>query len=175
MLERIYTYAQAGFAGDASSACVAGLLGFAFVFFLVSARKLWRIDVAVHRLPDRIVLPLYAGVGVPLFAVTLLTGDTSGPQRISYSGGSFAGAYWLMRLASRKALGLGDVKLAGALGMLLGYFSPVNLLWGTLLTFVLGGLYSLWLIMRHRASLKNHIPFGLFMLAGTTIALIFPA
>ncbi|QRZ61232.1 prepilin peptidase [Rothia sp. ZJ932] len=175
MLVHIGRSVESALAGDARSALVAFLLVFALAFYSVSAVRLWRIDVASHRLPDRIVLPLYLGVGLPLFAVVLLTEDADGPRRIAYSGVMLLGSYYLLRAVSRRALGLGDVKLAGALGLLLGYFSLLNLLWGTLLTFVLGGVYSLWLLLRHQASPKTHIPFGPFMLLGTLIATIFPA
>lgn len=96
-------------------------------------------------------------------------------RQTAYGAAVMFGLYALMRLASRGALGLGDVKLAGVLGLLLAYFSPLNLLWGNLLIFLTGGLYSLALILTRRATGRTHIAFGPFMLLGTAIALFFPA
>lgn len=175
MLLRIYDYTHAGIAGNTALAIAALLLTAVFVYFVVVASLLWRIDCAYHRLPDKLVLPLYPGIGLPLLGAVLLAGDSAGPHRISYSAIALFGAYWALRKVSRNSLGLGDVKLAGALGLLLGYFSPMNLIWGTLLAFLLGGIYSLWLLSWRKANLKTHIPFGPFMLAGAFIATIFPA
>ncbi|MDY6052037.1 MAG: prepilin peptidase [Rothia sp. (in: high G+C Gram-positive bacteria)] len=152
------------------------LLAWVLACYLVAAARLWVIDVREHRLPDRIVLPLYVLVGVPLLgAIALVSSDPLAHARqVAVGGVLMFGFYGLMRLASRGALGLGDVKLAGVLGLLLGYFSPLNLLWGNLLIFLAGGLYSLVLILARRATGSTHIAFGPFMLLGTTLALLFP-
>lgn len=177
MLALIADFAARGMMnGDWRAGASALLLVWALGYFLVTAWKLWAIDVREHRLPDRLVLPMYAGVGVPLFAVAFLGTNTFNDAReIAYSGVLMMGFYWGMRLASRRALGFGDVKLAGALGMLLGFFSPTNLLWGNLLIFLFGGFWALALVVTRRASPKTHIAFGPFMLLGTALAVIFPA
>lgn len=172
MFARIYEFATQG---TLVGVICAVLLSIVSIYFAVCAIKLWRIDVASHRLPDKIVLPMYAVIGAALFVVLVLTEGTEGLRRTSYSAVVLLGIYWVLRLISRRALGLGDVKLAGVLGMLMGYFSALNILWGTMLAFVCGGLYGLYLVVTKKATLKSHIPFGPFMLAGATIALIFPA
>lgn len=64
------------------------------------------------------------------------------------------------------AMGLGDVKLAGAMGIVLGL---PHLVFALFLAFVLGGLLGATLVATRRASLKTRLPFGPF-LAGTTAA-----
>lgn len=135
MLLHIYGYARAGLEGNTALGFSAFLLAGVLLYYLVCTVLLWRIDVAQHRLPDKIVLPMYAGIGLPLFCVVLLTGDAGGPRRLAYSCAVLMGIYWILRKVSRNALGFGDVKLAGALGLLLGYFSPMNLLWAPCLLF----------------------------------------
>ena len=71
--------------------------------------------------------------------------------------------------------GFGDVKLAGVLGMYLGYLSWGHLFAGTFLAFLLGGLWSLALLAARRGTLKSSIPFGPFMLAGAAAAMLLPA
>lgn len=177
MPQELYRLAVEALAGSWRSALATALMGWVAGYYLVCAVRLWAIDVREHRLPDRIVLPMYALVGLPLLGTILLTAPDSfeAARQTAYSGVIMGGFYWVMRLASRGALGFGDVKLAGVLGLILGYFSPLNLLWGNLLIFLLGGLYSLALILTGRAKAGTHIAFGPFMLLGTLIALLVPA
>lgn len=177
MLGQFLSLIQDGRAGSWQAALAAGLLGWVVVYYLVCAVRLWRIDVREHRLPDRIVLPMYPLLGLPLLGVMLLASDDSfaHARETAYCSVLMLGFYWIMRAASRGALGFGDVKLAGVLGMLLGFISPVNLLWGNLLIFLTGGLTALGLVLTRRARFNTHIAFGPFMLLGTTIALLLPA
>ena len=177
MLGLIVELAAQGLAGRWQSAIAVALLVWVLGYYLVCAVRLWGIDVREHRLPDRIVLPMYPLIGLPLLGVVLLVSENSfdAARQSAYCAVIMFGGYGLLRLASRGALGLGDVKLAGVLGLLLGFFSPLNLLWGNLLIFLSGGLFSLYLIARRRATAQTHIAFGPFMLLGTTIALFFPA
>lgn len=150
------------------------LLLAAGIYFAVAATKLWKIDLKTHRLPDKIVLPLYAGIGLPLFGIYWLEGDIPGANKMGWSAIFLFGLYWIMRLASRRSLGFGDVKLAGALGLLMAFFSPWNVWWGTLLAFLSGTLQGLYLHFYKKQSLKTHIPFGPHMILGASIAALFP-
>ncbi|WP_421083569.1 prepilin peptidase [Rothia nasimurium] len=177
MLELLLDLIQDGRAGSWQAALASALLGWVLAYYLVCAGRLWRIDVKEHRLPDRIVLPMYLLVGFPLLGIILLTSENSlaHARETAYSAVLMMGVYWIMRKASRGALGLGDVKLAGVLGLLLGFISPLNLLWGNLLIFLAGGLTALVLVLTRKASFNTHLAFGPFMLLGTTIALFLPA
>lgn len=150
------------------------LLCLAIVSYLGFAAVLTKTDIERHRLPDKYVLPMYLLVALPLLLIHLLNQDASHLNKAGYSGMFLLGIYWLLRKLTRNSLGFGDVKLAGVLGVAMGFFSPINLLWGTLITFLTAGLFSLVLMINKRASLKTHIPFGPFMLLGTLLAMIFP-
>jgi len=67
------------------------------------------------------------------------------------------------------------VKLAGVLGMHLGYVGWWPLLLGTLLAFTLAGLTALVLVLSRRVGWRDSIPFGPFMIAGAAVALALPA
>lgn len=175
MLTRVFELATAGVAGDWVSGVAALLLAASLVAYAVAMVRLWAVDVREHRLPNRLVYPLYATAGLPALTATALTGTGADIHRLLTCAVLMLGFYWIMRIASRRALGLGDVKLAGILGLLLALPSWANLLWGNLLIFLLGGLYSLILLITRRATASTHIAFGPFMLAGTALALIFPA
>ena len=54
--------------------------------------------------------------------------------------------YFLLRALYPPGMGFGDVKLAGVLGMYLGFLGWPHVFAGTLAAFVLGGLWSLGLL-----------------------------
>jgi leader peptidase (prepilin peptidase)/N-methyltransferase len=68
-------------------------------------------------------------------------------------------------------MGMGDVKLAGVLGLNLGYFSLGSLLLATLFAFVSASLVVLGGMLLRKLSMKSHVPFGPFMILGAAIAL----
>jgi leader peptidase (prepilin peptidase)/N-methyltransferase len=69
-------------------------------------------------------------------------------------------------------MGFGDVKLAGVLGMYLGFLGWGHVFAGTFAAFIFGGLWSLGLLVARRGTLQSAIPFGPFMLAGTAAAML---
>jgi leader peptidase (prepilin peptidase)/N-methyltransferase len=68
-------------------------------------------------------------------------------------------------------MGFGDVKLAGLLGLYLGWLGWASVLVGTLAGFLLGGFAGVTLVLTRRANGKTAIPFGPYMLAGALLAL----
>ena len=64
-----------------------------------------------------------------------------------------------------RGMGFGDVKLAGVLGLYLGWFGWGALVVGWFAAFLLGGLFSVGLLLAGRAGRKSGIPFGPWMLA----------
>jgi len=77
--------------------------------------------------------------------------------------------YGLLALASPAGLGMGDVKLAGFIGLMLGWESWSAPLWGTALAFILGGVISAALLIAGRAGRRTEIPFGPSMLLAAWI------
>ncbi len=72
-------------------------------------------------------------------------------------------------LVSRgKWMGLGDVKLAFFMGLLLGF---PNILVALFLAFLIGAIIGVGLILAKRKHLKSELPFGPFLVTGTFIAL----
>jgi leader peptidase (prepilin peptidase)/N-methyltransferase len=161
----------------------------ACAFFAVMAVRLTVIDVRHHLLPDRIVFPAYAVGGLLLLAAVasvLVSGADSaavpdgGARLLGVPGGRvLAGGaalwlfYFILRMAYPPGMGFGDVKLAGVLGMYLGYLGWGHVFAGTFAAFLFGGLWGLLLLAARRGTVKSAIPFGPFMLAGTAVALLF--
>ncbi|AMM32109.1 Type IV leader peptidase [Sinomonas atrocyanea] len=146
-------------------------------YYLWMAARLAVIDIRSHLLPNRIVLPSYwAAVPLTVAAVVAAGGaDVGAALRVLGGGAVLWLVYFVLRVVYPAGMGFGDVKLAGVLGLYLGFLSWEHLFWGTAAAFLLGGLYGLGLIVTRRGTAKSAIPFGPFMLAGTAIALVLPA
>ncbi|MCH6471134.1 prepilin peptidase [Sinomonas terrae] len=148
-------------------------------YFVWMAARLAVIDIRSHLLPNRIVLPSYwAALPLALAAAIGSAGvafDVGAILRVLGSGAVLWAVYFVLRVVYPAGMGFGDVKLAGVLGLYLGFLSWEHLLWGTAAAFLLGGLYGVVLIVLRRATGKTAIPFGPFMLVGAALALLLPA
>jgi leader peptidase (prepilin peptidase) / N-methyltransferase len=69
-------------------------------------------------------------------------------------------------------MGFGDVKLAGVLGAYLGWLGWAEVVTGTFLGFLFGGVVGLVLMAVGKAGRKSKVPFGPFMLAGAFVAIL---
>lgn len=162
----------------------------ACAYYVLMAVRLTIIDVRHHLLPDRIVFPSYGVAGVLLLgaAASLAVMAAPGPAaaddaalfglpglRILAGGLAMWLFYFLLHTAYPPGMGFGDVKLAGVLGMYLGFLGWQHVAAGAFAAFVFGGLWSLGLIAMRRGTLGSAIPFGPFMLAGTAAAMLLPA
>ncbi|MBD8043142.1 prepilin peptidase [Arthrobacter sp. Sa2BUA2] len=131
-------------------------------------------DIRSRRLPDRLVLPAYPAAVLLLSSAALAAGDPGRLAGMAGGGLAMLAGYFLLRLISPAGLGLGDVKLAGVLGIFLGYAGWTHVVAGTAAGFVLGGLWGLGLILTGRGTGKTRIAFGPFMLAGAAVVLLAP-
>jgi len=65
-------------------------------------------------------------------------------------------------------MGVGDIKLAFLMGLLLGW---PNIFLALFLAFTAGAVIGIGLILFGRKSLKSEVPFGPFLVSGTVMAL----
>lgn len=142
----------------------------AFLVLAAAGVVLAVVDLDTHRLPDAVTLPAYPVVGLLLVAASAMAGDTGGLVRAA--GGAVASLliYGVLCAAAPSGLGFGDVKLAGVLGLALGWLSWPTLVVGVILGFAFGALAGLALVAVRRASLTTRVPFGPSMLAGALAA-----
>lgn len=143
-----------------------------YVVALVWGITLAVVDLEVRRLPDRLVLPAYPLAAVLLTVGAVVTGDVPALARAAAAAGAAVAIFLLLVLLSPGAqgLGLGDVKLAGVLGGLLGWFGWYPAVLGLALGFVLGGLVALVLLVLRRVRRGSTIPFGPAMILGAYLA-----
>lgn len=143
------------------------LLSFAAISIALAA-----IDLDTHRLPDAIVLPSYGVLGALLAGAAIATGDLEAAARAAAGAGILFAGYLALALISPRGMGMGDVKLAGVIGLMLGWFGWAALAVGTLAAFLLGGLVGIGLILARRASRNTGIPFGPWMLGGAWVGIL---
>lgn len=144
----------------------------ACLYLLWLAVLLSVIDIRTHTLPNRYVLPAYPIAGVLLLLAALAAGTPH--HALNAVGGAVAMAalYWLLWFAYPAGMGFGDVKLAGVLGLFLGFLGWQQVLLGAAAGFVAGGLWGLALMASRRGTAKSSIPFGPSMLAGALAVMI---
>lgn len=141
--------------------------------FALCGTALAFIDINQHRLPNRIVYP-WAGFTVGLLVlVTFLLTDLGALGRALGAGLSWGLLFLVIRLIHPPSIGMGDVKLAVVLGMYTGFLGWEVLLGGVVLSFLLGGLVSVWLLVSRRAVSTSRIAFGPFLILGAAGALVF--
>jgi leader peptidase (prepilin peptidase)/N-methyltransferase len=120
-----------------------------------------------------VTLPSYAAAAV-LLGFAAVTTDHGGARYLHALAGMAAlfALYALQWFLVPNQVGFGDVKLAGLLGLYLGWLGLPVWIAGTCAGFVLAAVYALALLASRRATLKSTIPFGPFMLAGALAAVL---
>ena len=172
VLTNASTSSATGFAGSSGGAEAAqdawalGVLILAYLYFAAISIVLTLIDIDTHRLPNAIVLPSYLVGGTLLATASLLSGDWIALLRAGIGMAALYTFYFVLRLVRAGGMGGGDVKLAGVVGMYLGYVGWGALAFGAFAAFLFGGVYGIALIVLRRAGRKSQIPFGPWMLLG---------
>jgi leader peptidase (prepilin peptidase) / N-methyltransferase len=132
--------------------------------FAAALIALAAIDLDHRLLPNRIVYPL-AAYGV---VATLLLDRADLAENLIAGAGAFTFLF-LAVLAYPRGMGMGDVKLAGAMGIYLG----LSIIPALLIAFLAGSVVGLVMIAREGSSArKKAVPFGVFLALGGIVALL---
>lgn len=79
--------------------------------------------------------------------------------------------FWLIIFISKgKAMGWGDFKLVGALGLIFGWPDVIMVL---ILSFLVGGIFCAVLLFKGRKKMKDAVPFGPFLVIGAALTFFF--
>jgi leader peptidase (prepilin peptidase)/N-methyltransferase len=167
----------------AVGAVVGGVLGWAragepdvvaFAVLGVLGVGMGYVDLRRHLLPDRFTVPALLA-GALLLAGAAAAGGSdgwTGYARAWACAGGLLLVYLLMALVYPAGLGLGDVKLAGALGLHLGWLGWWGPVVGTFAAFLIGGAVGVVLLVAGRATRRSAVPFGPSMLLGALLAVV---
>ena len=145
----------------------------ALLYFAAISVALTGIDLDTHKLPNTIVLPSYIVVAALLTAASVVYGDYTQLLPALIGAVAMFVVYFAMALAYPGGMGFGDVKLAGVIGLLLGFLGWGILIVGAFAAFLLGGLFGIALLATRRARRGSGIPFGPWMLGGAWVGIFF--
>lgn len=132
------------------------------------------IDYKLQIIPNRLNLTIFEvgiiftflyGLSNVAITINMLLGMLAGGGiflLITLVGGMFYG---------KEAMGFGDVKLMGALGL---YFGLSNIIIITLLSFLIGAILSIVLLVSKIKKSNEYIPFGPFIVIATFISIYIP-
>ena len=165
--------------GDGGSLASTGALSaqiivlVAFLYLAAVSVALAMIDLDTHTLPNKILLPAYPVGAVLLTAAALVAGEPGRLLSALIGAAALFGLYLALALISPGGMGLGDVKLAGVLGLYLGWLGYAPLIVGAFGAFLLGGLFGIGLLVTRKAGRRSSIPFGPWMLLAAWLGALF--
>ncbi|MGU3643973.1 prepilin peptidase [Microbacterium sp. C23T] len=151
---------------SAVEALALGIAIVAFLYFTSISIVLTLIDLDTHRLPNSIVLPSYLVAGILFTIAAWLTTAWSALAVAAIGMAVLYLLYFLMRAVRPGGMGGGDVKLAGVIGIYLGWLGWGALAVGAFAGFLYGGVFGIVLMLLRRAGRKTAIPFGPWMILG---------
>ena len=139
--------------------------GFVTIPFLV---VIFVYDLKHYIIPDKVIYP---AIGVALIYDLRMFWmlDIRGMSDILISAFGAAAFFLAIVLISRgKWMGVGDIKLAFLMGLMLSY---PNIIIALFLAMIIGAIIGVGLIILGKKGLKSEVPFGPFLVIGTFIAL----
>ncbi len=155
---------QSVFCSDTSVMGTLAVLFYLFIIFVLIG--VFVIDLEHQIIPDELVFVLLSVV----FGMVLVRHEDLYLNLLSGFGASMF-LLFLNLFTNGKGMGLGDVKLAIPLGMVLGW--PSTFIWLTI-SFVLGAIVGVFLIIIGKAQFGKHIPFGPFLVMGFIFTIFAP-
>ena len=129
------------------------------------------IDLEHHRLPNAIVYPCVAAAAVFVVVARVSGGDLD-PVSGGIGGVSYGGALLLIALVSRGGMGIGDVKLAGLIGVVIGAVDLPSVAVAGAAAILLGGIAGIVALLRG-ADRRSGLPFGPMLAVGALVAVFF--
>lgn len=123
------------------------------------------LDIVDRWVPNALIFPT-AGL------VLIVSGATGHPPLRSTLAGGIVGFVWfyLIAIAYPGALGAGDVKLAGLIGLMTGFPNVVMALG---LGILVGGVVAALLLVSGKKQRKSYIPYAPFLVVGALCTLLF--
>lgn len=145
----------------------------AFAYLACAGTVLGAVDISMKRLPDPLTLPSYP-IGMALLAVAVPFTPDGGSRFVGALIGlavlwTFFAVQWFF---VSRAPGLGDVKLAGVLGLYLGWLGYEAWTLGVAAIVLMAAAYAIVLLVLKRPGRTTMIPYGPFMLAGTLVGVL---
>lgn len=145
----------------------------AFLVGVAGVIAISAVDLELFIVPNRILYPTLFAAAPLLLAAAATEGDWDRVKTAAIGGALGWGLLLVVHLISPAGMGFGDVRLAGLLGMLLGWLSIGHVLVALFLAFLTAAAVGVLLIAVGVKGRKDKIPFGPFLATGAMLALLF--
>lgn len=132
------------------------------------------IDIRSHRLPNKLVATMTVLLILVQLALAITYSQLNRLSLALLTALATTLAYLFLYAASRGSLGMGDVKFAFPLGLVIGWYSPKQWLMAMFLTFALAGVVALIGIAIRRTTWKSQLALGPYMFLATVIVCAIP-
>jgi leader peptidase (prepilin peptidase)/N-methyltransferase len=140
------------------------LAGWLYGFFLLAVIV---IDIEHHRVLNVMLAP--AAIVIAVLSALPWTQGSLGNLLNTLLGGAVGfGVFLLLAIIGRGALGMGDVKLAGVIGMMTGH---PDVLWALIIGALAGAGAALILLMTRKATRKTAIAYAPYLAFGAFVML----
>jgi leader peptidase (prepilin peptidase)/N-methyltransferase len=147
----------------------------AYLYLAAVAVALAMIDFDVRRLPDSIVLPSYVVSALLLMPAGAVDADWRAGVRALAGMAALLALFFVLALAYPNGLGFGVVKLAGLLGMYLGWLSWSALFLTAVGSFAIAAATGTAAVATRHATREIAVPIGPCLVAAAVLALFFAA
>jgi leader peptidase (prepilin peptidase)/N-methyltransferase len=167
----------AGVAGSAVEAAMMWRFGWssalpAFLYFGAVACLVSATDLAARRVPNRVILPAYL-IGPALLLLTSIgSGKWMALIRAGLAMAVVGGFFLVLALAFPSGMGVGDCKLAGVIGLYLGWLGWGDVLSGILVAYLAAALFVIVLKVIGSTAARTAMPFAPFMAGGALFAVL---
>lgn len=151
---------------------------FKYVALLPMLLSAFFIDLKLQIIPNRLTLTIFETGLVFAFINSIINTNLGINTFInSILGMLVGGGIFLLItviggiIAGKEAMGFGDVKLMGALGLFLGW---VNIILVSVIAFLLAAIISIIILIFKRKQFNDYIPFGPFIVLATLVIIFTP-
>ncbi len=138
----------------------------AFLVVFAALLAISAVDLERFIVPNRILYPALFMAAPLLVVAAALDGDWSSLRDAALGGALAWALLFAIHMASPKGMGFGDVRLAGLIGMLLGWLSIGHVLLGLFLAFLTAAVVGVGLMVTGVRGRKDRVPFGPFLALG---------
>jgi leader peptidase (prepilin peptidase) / N-methyltransferase len=130
------------------------------------------IDLEFKLLPNRVVYPAFVAGWLGLVVAALLDDEADRLVDAAIGAAIFGGFFFVVAFIVPHGMGGGDVKLAFVLGTFLGYLgAPGLVLVGMFLSFLVGGVIGVAVMLATGGNRKMQVPFGPFLAVGSVASI----
>lgn len=149
-----------------------------FMILIPMLLSAFLIDLKLQIIPNRLTLTIFETGMIFTFISVILNVQTGINVFINNMLGMFVGAgiFLLITLiggaiAGKEAMGFGDVKLMGAMGLFFGW---INIILISVMAFLFAAIVSIAILIMRRKKISEYIPFGPFIVASAIITIYTP-